>query len=210
MIKIHLAILTKGWIRIEMLKWLVDILFQKKYEIQIQNYYREPVQSNRNKIVKDFLETNYDYLVMLDADIVPSKNFLDLIKFDKDIISGLCCGWRFNTLIPFALLDTKKGIKASSEQGLIKVDKVGTGALIIKKKVLEEIKRPFDVEYDKDGIVIKGEDFSFCEKAKRAGYEIWVHTDYICNHYREINLEAIYSFLQEKSSENKGRTEEKK
>jgi GT2 family glycosyltransferase len=80
-------------------------------------------------------------------------------------------------------------------KGLMEVDYIGTAVMMVKREVMESIKRPFDCQYNDDGVVEVGEDFSFCERAKEKGYRVWVHLDYVSNHYKEINLENIYNFL---------------
>jgi GT2 family glycosyltransferase len=49
--------------------------------------------SSRNIILQYALENNYDYVLMIDADVVPPKNVLkELLGCKKDIVSG----WYFN------------------------------------------------------------------------------------------------------------------
>ena len=205
MIKIYLAILTTGNIRFETARWLVSRIQERKYDIQIQQFFSTPVQSNRNQIVKYFLETDCDYLGMLDADIIPNKNWLDLIKLNKEIVSGLYCGWADGYLCPFMFKFKKGGLLQDKGgnpfdivrgKGIVEVDRTGCGALILKREVLEKIKKPFETKYDEDGIAPTGEDFSFFEKAQGAGYRIWVDTDCLCNHFKTVDLAEIYKYLQ--------------
>ncbi len=199
--KLYLVFITSGNIRIETAIWLSKIMVDTKYELSVGYSYKEPLQSNRNYVAKKFLETDCSHLIMIDADTVPPDNFLDLIELDKDIISPLYCGWKGTDLLP--MLFKKKGNEyvTIKGEGLLEVDAIGGGAMIIKRKVLEKINKPFEVRFDKEGIATLSEDFAFSEKAKKAGFEMWVHTDYLCNHYKTINLESIYKFLQEKTKD---------
>ena len=205
MIKIYLAILTTGNIRFETARWLVNRIQEAKYDIQVQQFFSTPVQSNRNQVVKYFLETDCDYLAMLDSDIIPCKKWLDLIKSQREIISGLYFGWDKKYLCPFMFKFEKGGVyqdrggkpfDIAKGRGIIKVDRTGAGALIIKREVLEKIKTPFEVRYDEDGIAPTGEDFCFFERAQKAGYKIFVDTDCICNHMKTVDLAEIYKYLQ--------------
>ena len=54
---------------------------------------------------------------------------------------------------------------------LIKVDGVGTGAMLIKTKVLKEMKKPWFFYEDN-----RSEDIMFCEEARRQGFKIFVDT----------------------------------
>lgn len=48
------------------------------------------VISSRNKIIKYALDKNYDFILMMDSDVIPSKNIIEeLLECDKDIVSGL-------------------------------------------------------------------------------------------------------------------------
>ena len=50
----------------------------------------------RNKILDYFLERDYDYLLMMDADVIAPPNIIkELIKQNKDIISGLYFNYFF-------------------------------------------------------------------------------------------------------------------
>lgn len=46
--------------------------------------------SSRNKILEYAIKNNYDYILMLDSDVIPQKNAIqELLKCNKDLVSGL-------------------------------------------------------------------------------------------------------------------------
>jgi len=46
--------------------------------------------SSRNKILDYAIENDYDYILMMDSDVIPPKNIIqELLLCDKDIVSGL-------------------------------------------------------------------------------------------------------------------------
>lgn len=48
------------------------------------------VVSSRNKILNYALDKNYDYVLMMDVDVIPPKNIItELLKDNKEIVSGL-------------------------------------------------------------------------------------------------------------------------
>ena len=103
-------------------------------------------------------------------------------------------------LIPLFLKRNKDGIYDSddylSKTGLQEVDATGTGCICIKREVLEKLKHPFENVYDEDGVKTLGNDFYFCQKAKKAGYSIWVHLDYVASHHFTDDLkEDFYNKL---------------
>jgi hypothetical protein len=143
---------------------------------------------------------------MIDSDIITPLNYMDLVDYlvdeDKDIISGVCFAYMDQSIVPLVLEynpnpNEKPFLVKSLDgtEGLVEVDAVGTGAIIIKRKVLEAVKAPFINRYDEDGIKKMGLDLSFCDKAKKLGYRTWVHLDYICSHWTKVDLKDIYRAL---------------
>jgi len=54
--------------------------------------------SSRNKIIDYVLKNNYDYVLIMDCDVIPPKNIIEeLIKCNKDIVSGIYFNY-FKTL----------------------------------------------------------------------------------------------------------------
>lgn len=46
--------------------------------------------NSRNKIIQYALENNYEYILMMDSDVIPPKNIIqELLKHNKDIVSGI-------------------------------------------------------------------------------------------------------------------------
>jgi len=76
------------------------------------------------------------------------------------------------------------------ETGLIPVDGVGTGCLLINRRVLEEEVAPpwFRFVYNEDGTLKLGEDFFFGEKLRQSGVDMFVSSEHLCSHYRKVDL----------------------
>lgn len=50
----------------------------------------QKVVSSRNKIIEYAIENNYDYIFMIDSDVIPPSNIIEeLISCGKDLVSGL-------------------------------------------------------------------------------------------------------------------------
>jgi len=79
------------------------------------------------------------------------------------------------------------------KRGLQKVDAVGTGCFLVHKRVFnkEMQKAPFQRQYHEDGRVNKGNDISFCERARKQGFKIFAHYDYPCMHFNELELNEV-------------------
>jgi len=204
---IYLSILNQGDVRSELSNVITQFANQQDYELYITYPSLKPITQNRNKIVQDFLsKPQYDYLIMLDSDNVPPSNLLNLVDFQKDIIGSLYFGYQRNMVVPFCLKKEKTGLfmveDLEGKRGLIECDAVGTGVIVIKRKVLEDerLKFPFRNEYDADGIKMLGLDINFCKRAKELGYKVYCHLDYISSHWVTMDLKDIYALVLEKDS----------
>lgn len=198
--KIYLAILNQGEIRTDLVKVINYLQQNESYEIITSFPTGKPITNNRNTIVQKFLAIkDCDYLMMIDSDIVPPPNVLNLVDFQKDIITPLMFVMQKSTLIPLYLRQNADGIYDAGnyieDKGLQEVDGTGTGCIIIKREVLEKLEYPFRNEYDRDGIKKFGNDFNFCKRAKKLGFKVWVHLDYIADHITDYSLREL--FLQQ-------------
>jgi len=194
-IKIMLAIPHLGWIiaglETRIARWIM------KSDYNVVQLFRSavPVSANRNGIVHEFLQTDCDFLLMIDSDTTPTKNPLDLVKYDKDIVSGATPTWKDGGYAWAVGKRFKDGsynqYKQDERTGLRLVDGVGASCLMIKRKVLETVKIPFMEKWNEIGERALGEDLHFCEKAQEAGFEVWCDWGTMCNHAKEVPMLAI-------------------
>lgn len=205
--KIYLALLNGGYIRREF-AWvtLPTLRGTKGVEIIWENpglTWSNPISSNRNLITKRFLQTDCEWLLMLDDDVVPHCNPAELVYADKDVV-GFPARVRSNgrTIVWTAYRDHPSGehyaavdlTQLDDIMDLMEVEIVGTGCILIHRRVLEVLKAPFHSEFDEDGIQIYGTDFAFCRKARNAGFHVFTAPNYICEHYKEVGLNDIQGF----------------
>ena len=206
---IYLVIPSMGHIRAELMGFLMRAGNQK--HMVIRDWVAgKPSEDARCKAITKFLDNKMlgDWLMFVDSDVVPPDNILDLIdiadKEDIDIISGLYHSFQFDMPYPLAFEyadETKEAyrLKHIKENSLVEVDATGAGCLLIRRKVLEKFKEndipPFHREYEKDGQVHRGEDIYFCRRAQELGFKIFVHTGYLCHHYKEIDILRINDLL---------------
>ena len=126
---------------------------------------------------------------MLEADTVPSKNPLELVEYKKDIISIPTPIYQHKIIYNVYRKDEKDGMLVPiDDKGLVEIDATGTGCIMIIKKVLEQIKAPFERIFDENGIERCGLDISFSKKAKEKDFEIFTHFDYVAKHYKLIDI----------------------
>lgn len=200
-IKLYFALLNKGWLRRE---FVAHQLPGMKKTPGVELLWEEPsmtighpIYSNRNKIVKRFLQSDCDFLMMQDDDILPFHNPAELVYADKDIIG---CPAKVRTehgtldWVAYVWHEDLGGYvtvslsQASADVDLLRVDVVGTGLILIRRNVLESIKSPFTVENDEDGVCSYGTDFAFCKRARAAGFEVFTTPHRICEHIKEVGL----------------------
>jgi len=193
--KIFVAILNEGWVRVELasklVRWTQE---QKQHEIYLVFSNLRPIEHNRNTLVQEFLKSNNDYLLMIDSDNIPAKNPIELIHFQKDIIS--CPVWIYQQGHKHLNVYRQKEnedylVPIENEKGLKEIDATGTGVILLSRKVLETIKKPFERKFDENGIEEIGQDIYFSMKAKEAGFRLFTHFDYISKHYKLVELSSL-------------------
>lgn len=142
----------------------------------------------------------YDKVFWIDSDIAWTvEDFELLLDSDFDIVSGLYSvgdSGRVNTM---RLVEGKPSAMDSMvfslSDGPVQVDGVGFGFVAMKQGVFERIPRPWfqiqQIEIEAaDFPVNLSEDYSFCLKARRAGYEIWVEPGVRVKHLKSVFLQV--------------------
>lgn len=158
-----------------------------------------PVDHARNNIVKRFLSTDCTHLMMIDDDIVPPVDALERLLFhNKEIVAAACPmigpDKKGNLTISYnayAISDDKVKTPLIDASGLIEVDAVGTGCIMIKRDVLENmyIVAPFLTRYNETtGIKEMGEDIYFCKLASNMMIDIYSDFGLKCKHIKQCNL----------------------
>jgi len=138
----------------------------------------------RNQLVRWMLESESEWLLMVDDDHVFAPDLLTrLLSHDKDIVAALCLR-RDEPYSPFCFSEIGEDgrflaldLAAHESGGLVRVATVGTGAILIRRAVLEHLSEPwFRVTSD------SGEDMLFCQDAAAAGFEIHCDLDTCVGH----------------------------
>lgn len=198
---VYLSILNQGWVRPELASLIPRLQEQRKYNLFVAYPAHKPITHNRNTIVRRFLQTDLDYLLMIDSDNVPPDNILDMADYQKDIIAGMCFAYMDNTLIPLCLKKNEHErydiADVGINQGIVECDGVGSGVMMIKREVLENMPFPFRNDYDPEGIKTRGLDVNFCRRAKEKGYKVWCDTNMPCSHWTNIDLCEVYKTYSE-------------
>lgn len=168
------------------------------------------VSSGRNAIAE---KCSADYLMFVDSDIVFAPAAIwKLIERDKDIIGGIYYGKATPNQPIVYRLNGRDKYEHINEFGKepFECDGLGTGFMLIKKRVLEaftpevvkRLGKPFNMYQKADGTE-QGEDLAFCRRAKSLGFKVWADPSislghvggeiYRANHFNaNLTLKQVY------------------
>ena len=163
------------------------------------------IQNARNMAVDHALAQDMDYILFIDDDMVirpEDKLFTKLVEHDKDIVAPLF----FHRRHPYAPLLFKRNIRAGGryttfdnimdyQKGLLQVDGVGCGVVLIKTEVFKKIDNPYFVFGD-----TFGEDLYFCNKAINAGFKIYCDTNIEVGHIGDPQVAWESTYRQNEAS----------
>jgi len=142
---------------------------------------------NRNIMIRTALDQEATHVLFVDDDVLlPSDALKLLLSHDKDIVSGLYLlrnyphlpimfdEWYTDGRCKYAFLDDTVG-------GLKEVVNIGLGCCLIKTDVFRNMPEPWITigQLDQEGW---SDDVHFFNKAREAGYKMFVDTDVRCGH----------------------------
>jgi len=213
---VHIAVLTQGHIRYELANWLLGLVNTKAWGLAAQHrrpfsvvFYEgrsregRPVSSNRNRIIRD--RPAGSDLIMIDADVIPHPDLFEIaLQPDKDVIICPTPIWRAEGNI---LCPARPNLNGTPENQIIalgldtytEVLEGGTGAIYISRECLghPDMHAPFQFQMGDDGTTLIGEDYTFCDKARAAGFKIWTANKILCGHYQDVNLLTVMQRFHE-------------
>jgi len=195
MAKVIVACPVWGPVEADLALALIRISHDKRHDVSVVRNAQRPISSNRNEIAEWFLaETDHDWLCMIDSDNPPILNPLDLIEHDCDVVGCVTPLWKpvdgWKPTIWSAFVRKRgKLVQAPPGRGLVEVDALSTGCILIARRVLQKLMpRAFDDVFDDNGVMCLEHDLAFCQRAKDAGFKVWAHWDYRCHHYHKLDL----------------------
>lgn len=220
-IKVMLSVPNTGWMHKLVHMTVLNIIMDthKRFGDQIELVHTcptwNPYEHNMHRIIADMLDQGFDFLISIDSDNPPKRNPIELVFNDLDVVGCPTPIWHNDKSKPcdrpflWNVMDWDQDGEGFREHdagngGLHQVDAVGSGCIVIARRVLEAVKHPWMRRYDERGIVEMGGDFSFCLKAKEAGFTIWADYDYPCDHLKEIPMLEMIESWNGRQSASKG------
>jgi hypothetical protein len=165
-----------------------------------------PVDFSRNQIVRDVLAKDFDYLFFADCDEVFSDDCVErLLQHDKDVVTAR---YHMRKEPYHAVAYVKHRVLDGPHcyapvhygNGLIEIERGGAGALLIKRKVLADIRdragenwfryqRSPDPPHD----FSVSEDFWFYQQCREAGYQTWMDWDVEVGHLQTFAINRSWN-----------------
>lgn len=161
--------------------------FDESTTFAINTPRRMSIDRMRNMSAKLAVESEFDYLMFIDDDvIVPIDCLKKMLAADKDIIAGhtIIRGWPYNSMIfKHTVKDgivNRAGLEFLNEwkpedldeKGLLNVDAVGFSCVLIKVSLLKKLSPPYFVTGSHNT-----EDIYFCMKARQFYPETTIFVD---------------------------------
>lgn len=168
--KIAIGIPNMGTIKTKTFYSIMRMLKDFPYEYDVILQEGCAIHHNRTKIVEKAIEFNCTHLLFVDTDMYFEKEAVfQLLNRDKDIV-GVHVNQRKDPPTTTVLLSDEKKLQLKEHPtDFLTCDGLGTGFLLIKLDIFEKIEKPWFFWGENEG-----EDFWFCSRAKKAGFEVWV------------------------------------
>lgn len=149
----------------------------------------------RERMAEYAIQNNFEYIFFLDSDMIPPRHtIMSLISHNQDIVTGMI----FKRKYPFQpCFYTKAHVDKDynpymegpmepekwPSEGALEIAGCGMACCLIKTEIFKKIQKPWFFPLPK-----AGEDLSFCMKARKAGFHIFVDFGVDCGH---LNLFPI-------------------
>lgn len=147
----------------------------------------------RNMLVDQFLDSECTDLLFIDSDVLAkAEDILRLVaqSGDKDITAG-SYPRRARDKKFFMDLYFDENNELEFDGAMMRIQRVGTGFMLIRRHVVEDIANRSEKYLGQDGIgqvanvfeftmqdgKFVGEDYTFCDKARSLGYKVWVDVE---------------------------------
>ena len=196
-----LAWIHPGTVRMEFMDSVINLTqSERSYDLRVMHAASGPLLSRaRNVVLESFmLNPGCTHLLFADSDMHFTPEAVQaLVSARKPIVGAVYYSLEPAALLPYCTAMQKdpetghlRPLEEAPTAGCIEVDAVGMGLTLIERKVIEDLKPdtsqlwPF-AETVVDGLA-RGEDITFCFRAKELGYQTWLCGDARAGHAKTI------------------------
>lgn len=153
------------------------------------------VYEARNKLAKKAIELETDYTMWFDSDMVfEPDTMIRLLEHNKPFISGAY----FRRSPPYSLVafeevdaENRKWKDLALPSEVTKCGGVGFGCVLVKTEVLFNVAAKYGTWFEPMNNF--GEDLSFCYRARKCGYDLYIDPSITCGHIGHITInESFY------------------
>lgn len=201
--KLLIAIPCYENVQADCFKSIYGLTKPENFIVQLDIIRGYSVDKARNVICQEALDYKFDWLLMVDSDMVlPNHTLASLLSHNLPIVFGWyprrCTSIKNLTLQQTELF--RPGMRDFTDANNIKISEIpstglteikggGMGCSLIKCSILEDLKDQNGlwfkyVQYDKNSVL--SEDNYFCSKATAAGYKIFADNSVRCGHICKI------------------------
>lgn len=191
--------------------WAIRLTQEERHDVAICFPTGSPSENTRAHGMRQFLAGDFDYWLSIDSDNPPiqmlngvERSPIDLVDLDLDLV-GLPTpvyqedsqgGPRLTWNVYERPKTTAKGYrwKEFKASELEECDAIGTGCFLVARRVIEGLtpfckgrSAPFQRRWNHDGTEMLGSDLAFCQRVKAAGFRVWAHWGYLCDHHTWTN-----------------------
>lgn len=198
-LSIMIATPTMGDVPMQYAHSLVAMILKTKEKypdckIAMATTYRKMHHRARTELAETFLQTDCTHILWVDDDNIPSEDDLNkLLEHDLPLVSGLYFR-RAEPFEPIIMVKRENGrgterrpdLYRSGDKSLIKIHSTGMGFMLIKREVIENVKKLGAEMFDVRGGV--GEDVWFCTQVHGAGYDVWLDPSVEVGHLGEKTM----------------------
>ena len=192
MVHLFVGIPNRGEIRVELLHCLLRWIKDPRIELFIfAPSQSQPISSLHNLIAKKFMESNFEWLLLVNSDVAPPPNITEILFSDLDVVGVPVPIHRDGDVLVMALKEEDGGFAVVKDLsgGFVEVDVVSLDCLFVRRRVFEKLEKPyFRSVCDEEGLLEVGEDFDFCRRVREAGFKIHACGGLLCGSFCVVDL----------------------
>lgn len=159
------------------------------------------VSKARNTLIRQFLDSTATDLVFLDSDIAfRGEDLARMVHWGNDFDVVVACYRQKQDALEYRVKPVRSAtdnrMQPHDNGYLVEMERAGTGLMVIRRPVIEELVRHvkfyrgsdglsypalFDFALTDEGYI--GEDYLFCDRARAAGFRIWADINAVVSHH---------------------------